>query len=456
MIYSRAIDEVFKSFPEYSRTFQLMRPDGGFAGMIAKPWSERTRSVLDLENEAWAKMGMIPGIRVIVTTPPPLPGGSDFPVELVISSTREPQELAEFAEQLVNRAMQSGIFMFATTDLKFDLPQSEIVLDRDKVAALGLSLEGVGRDLAGYTGGDYVNRFNIQGRSYKVIPQAKRSERLNPEQLANWYVTGPDGKLVPLATFASIKNTVEPRQLNRFQQLNAAKIQGAVVPGITIDQGLAVLEEAAREILPRGAVVDYAGESRQLRREENTMLTTLFFAFVLIFLVMAAQFESFRDPFIVLFGSVPLALAGALVFVFLGATSLNIYSQVGLVTLVGLVAKNGILIVEFANTLQHEGRSKREAVVGAALTRLRPILMTSVATVVGHFPLILAAGAGAAARQSIGIVLVSGMIVGTVFSLFIVPVLYTFIAGSRGLNQMKSMAVPMAQKSPPTANAALN
>jgi multidrug efflux pump len=456
MIYSRAIDEVFKSFPEYSRTFQLMRPDGGFAGMIAKPWSERTRSVLDLENEAWAKMGMIPGIRVIVTTPPPLPGGSDFPVELVISSTREPQELAEFAEQLVNRAMQSGIFMFATTDLKFDLPQSEIVLDRDKVAALGLSLEGVGRDLAGYTGGDYVNRFNIQGRSYKVIPQAKRSERLNPEQLANWYVTGPDGKLVPLATFASIKNTVEPRQLNRFQQLNAAKIQGAVVPGITIDQGLAVLEEAAREILPRGAVVDYAGESRQLRKEENTMLTTLFFAFVLIFLVMAAQFESFRDPFIVLFGSVPLALAGALVFVFLGATSLNIYSQVGLVTLVGLVAKNGILIVEFANTLQHEGRSKREAVVGAALTRLRPILMTSVATVVGHFPLILAAGAGAAARQSIGIVLVSGMIVGTVFSLFIVPVLYTFIAGSRGLNQMKSMAVPMAQNSAPTANAALN
>lgn len=456
MIYSRAIDEVFKSFPEYSRTFQLMRPDGGFAGMIAKPWSERTRSVLDLENEAWAKMGTIPGIRVIVTTPPPLPGGSDFPVELVISSTREPRELAEFAEQLVNRAMQSGIFMFATTDLKFDLPQSEIVLDRDKVAALGLSLEGVGRDLAGYTGGDYVNRFNIQGRSYKVIPQAKRSERLNPEQLANWYVTGPDGKLVPLATFASIKNTVEPRQLNRFQQLNAAKIQGAVVPGVTIDQGLAVLEEAAREILPRGAVVDYAGESRQLRKEENTMLTTLFFAFVLIFLVMAAQFESFRDPFIVLFGSVPLALAGALVFVFLGATSLNIYSQVGLVTLVGLVAKNGILIVEFANTLQHEGRSKREAVVGAALTRLRPILMTSVATVVGHFPLILAAGAGAAARQSIGIVLVSGMIVGTLFSLFIVPVLYTFIAGSRGLNQMKSMAVPIAQKSAPTANAALN
>ncbi|MFM1849089.1 MAG: hypothetical protein RL417_2563 [Pseudomonadota bacterium] len=433
MIYGRAINEVFETFPEYSRTFQLMRPDGGFAGMIAKPWSERSRSVLELENEAWGKMAAIPGLRIIVTTPPPLPGGGDFPIEMVISSTGEPGELAEFAERLVGVAMQSGIFMFASTDLKFDLPRSEIVLDRDKVAALGLNLESVGRDLAGYTGGDYVNRFNIQGRSYKVIPQAKRSERLNPEQLSSWYVAGPEGKLVPLSTFASIKNSVEPRQLNRFQQLNSAKIQGAVVPGISIDQGLRVLEDAAREILPRGALIDYAGESRQLRKEESAMLTTLFFAFVLIFLVMAAQFESFRDPFIVLLGSVPLALAGALIFVFLGATSLNIYSQVGLVTLVGLVAKNGILIVEFANRLQGEGHTKREAVVGAGLTRLRPILMTSAATVVGHFPLILASGAGAAARNSIGTVLVSGMIVGTVLTLFVVPVIYLIVARDRSV-----------------------
>lgn len=431
MIYGRAIDDVFRSFPEYAKTFQLMRPDGGFAGMIAQPWSKRDRSVLELEGEAWGKMSSIPGVRIIVTTPPPLPGGSDFPIELVIASTGEPSELADRAERLVDAAMQSGIFMFASTDLKFDLPRSEIVLDRDKIAALGLTLEGVGRDLAGYTGGDYVNRFSIQGRSYKVIPQAKRSDRLNPDQLATWYVAGPDDKLVPLGTFASITNSVEPRQLNRFQQLNSAKIQGAVVPGISIDQGLQVIEAAAKEILPRGVVIDYAGESRQLRTEGNSMLTTLLFAIILIFLVMAAQFESFRDPFIILMGSVPLALAGALVFVLLGATSLNIYSQVGLVTLVGLIAKNGILIVEFANTLQAEGRSKRDAVLNASLTRFRPILMTSVATIMGHFPLILATGAGAAARNSIGIVLVSGMVIGTFFTLFVVPAIYLFVAADR-------------------------
>jgi multidrug efflux pump len=431
MLFGGEINRVFASFPEYAKTFQLMRPDGGFAGMIAKPWSERSRSVMELEGEAWGKMGAIPGLRVIVTTPPPLPGGSDFPVEFVISSSAEPAEIAGLAEQLVGAAMQSGIFMFATTDLKFDLPQSEIVIDRDKVAALGLSLEQVGRDIAGLTGGDYVNRFSIQGRSYKVIPQVKRTERLNPEQLAGWYVTGPDGRLVPLATFASLRNSVQPRQLNRFQQLNAAKIQGAVVPGVSIDQGLAVLEAAAKGIMPRGTVVDYAGESRQLRKEGASLLTTLLFACVLIFLVMAAQFESFRDPIIILFGSVPLALGGALVFVFLGATSLNIYSQVGLVTLVGLVAKNGILIVEFANKLRHSGMAKRAAVTEAALTRLRPILMTSVATVVGHFPLILASGAGAAARNSIGIVLVSGMCIGTVLTLFVVPVIYLLVAAER-------------------------
>lgn len=432
MIYGRAIDEVYRSFPEYAKTFQLMRPDGGFAGMIAKPWSERSRSVLELENEAWGIMGSIPGVRIIVTTPPPLPGGSDFPIELVIASTGEPSELADLAERLVSAAMESGIFMFASTDLKFDLPRSEIVLDRDKIAALGLTLEGVGRDLAGYTGGDYVNRFTIQGRSYKVIPQVKRSDRLNPDQIADWYVSGPEGELVPLATFASIRNSVEPRQLNRFQQLNSAKIQGAVVPGVSIDQGLKVIEAAAAEILPRGVVIDYAGESRQLRTEGNSMLTTLLFAVILIFLVMAAQFESFRDPFIILVGSVPLALAGALIFVLLGTTSLNIYSQVGLVTLVGLIAKNGILIVEFANALQEKGLPKHEAVLGAALTRFRPILMTSVATVVGHFPLILASGAGAAARNSIGIVLVAGMVIGTFLTLFVVPVVYLFVAADRG------------------------
>lgn len=427
--YANEMSNVYKSFPEFRQSFQLINPQGGFSGMLLKPWSERKRTAEQISGEAWGKMGAIPGIRAIVTTPPPLPGGSDFPIEFVISSTAEPSQIVGFAQQLVGRAFQSGSFMFADTDLKFDLPQSEVVLDREKISAMGLSLRQIGNDLAILTGGDYVNRFNIQGRSYKVIPQVKRSARLNPDQLLERYVTGPDGKLVPLATFATIRNTVQARQLNRFQQINSAKIQGALRPGVSIDEGLKILENAATQILPPGYVIDYAGESRQLRKEGNALTTTLILSLILIFLVLAAQFESFRDPLIILAGSVPLALAGALMFVFLGFTSLNIYSQVGLVTLVGLISKNGILIVEWANHLQAAGLDKFEAVVQAASTRLRPILMTSVATVVGHLPLVFASGAGAGARNSIGWVLVTGMIIGSVFTLFFVPAIYTFVAG---------------------------
>jgi multidrug efflux pump len=430
-LYAAKVQDAYASFPEYDKSFQLTSPTFGFSGMLLKPWSERSRTVQDIEGEAWGKMSSIPGIRAIVTSPPPLPGGSDFPIEFIISSTAEPVEIEQFANQLVGRAFQSGRFMFADSDLKYDLPQSEVVIDRDLVASLGLNLRRIGLDLSALTGGNYVNRFNIQGRSYKVIPQLKREDRLNPEQLLNTYISGPEGKLIPLSTIAHIRDTVEPRALNRFQQLNSAKIQGAIVPGSTIDDGLKVLEDAANEILPKGYTLDYAGESRQLRKEQNSLTSTLLLALVLIFLVLASQFESFRDPLIILAGSVPLALAGALLFVFLGATSLNIYSQVGLVTLVGLIAKNGILIVEFANKLQEEGHSKIEAILGAASTRLRPILMTSVATVVGHFPLILASGAGAGARNSIGIVLVTGMIVGTFFTLFVVPCVYLFISERR-------------------------
>jgi multidrug efflux pump len=376
----------------------------------------------------WGKVGSIPGVRVIVTSPAPLPGGSDFPVEFVISSTAEPKEVVGYAQQLVAAAFQSGKFMFADTDLKFDLPQSEVVIDRDKANAMGMSLAAIGEDLSTYVGGNYVNRFSILGRSYKVIPQIKRADRLNPEQLLSLHVRGPQNKLIPLSTVASISDTVQPRQLNRFQQLNSAKIQGAIVPGVSISEGLQVLEEKAREILPSNYIVDYAGESRQLRKETSSMTSTLFLALIVIFLVLAAQFESFIDPLIILAGSVPLALAGALLFVFLGSTSLNIYSQVGLVTLVGLVAKNGILIVEFANKLQEEGVEMLQAVRRASLARLRPILMTSVATVVGHFPLVIAEGAGAGARNSIGITLVTGMVVGTVFTLFVVPVLYSLMS----------------------------
>ena len=428
-ISTSQVYQAYASFPEYRGAFQLTNPGGGFSGLVTKPWAERSRSIFEMEPELWGKVSRIPGVRVIVTSKPALPGGSDFPVEFVISSTAEPRELMTYANQLVGAAFQSGKFMFADTDLKFDIPQTEVDIDRDKANTMGLSLASIGQDLSMFLGGNYVNRFSIQGRSYKVIPQVQRGDRLNPEQLLELHIRGPQGKLIPLATVASLKNTTEPRQLNRFQQLNSAKIRGAIVPGVTINDGLKVLEDKAQEILPAGYVMDYAGESRQLRTEGTSMTSTLVLALIVIFLVLAAQFESFIDPLIILAGSVPLALAGALLFVFLGFTSLNIYSQVGLVTLVGLVAKNGILIVEFANRLQEEGVERFEAAIQAATTRLRPVLMTSVATVVGHFPLVLATGAGGGARNSIGIMLVSGMILGTVFTLFAVPVFYTLIGG---------------------------
>ena len=396
--------------------------------MVTKPWSQRKRTTEQMVGEFFAKSAAIPGVRVIGKTPDPLPGGGNFPVEFVIASTAEPRELLEFANQLVMAAFKSGLFMFADSDLKYDQPQAEVVFDRDKVASLGLNLQQVGADLGTMLGGNYVNRFSIQGRSYKVIPQVKRTERLTADQLKEFYVSGPGGKLVPLSTFATLKTTTEPRTLNRFQQLNAAKIQGAIPPGVTLDMALKALEQEAQRILPKGFTVDYAGESRQLRVEGNRLTATLALSFILIYLVLAAQFESFRDPFIILAGSVPLALSGSLLFSFLGFTTLNIYSQVGLITLVGLVSKNGILIVEFANKLQETGLEKLQAVIEAAGTRLRPILMTTAATVMGHFPLVFASGPGAGARNSIGIMLVTGMIIGTAFTLFVVPSIYVLVA----------------------------
>src|SRR5437868_11922901 len=280
-------------------------------------------------------------------------------------------------------------------------------------------------------GGNYVNRFSIQGRSYKVIPQVKRVERLTPEQLENIYVTGSNNKLVPLSTFATLNTTTQPRQLNKFQQLNAVRIQGVIPPPVPLDTALKFLENESAKMLPQGFTVDYAGESRQLRVEGSKFLGIFALSGVLIYLILAAQFESFRDPFIILAGSVPLALSGALAFSFLGATSLNIYSQVGLITLVGLVSKNGILIVQFANHLQETGKDKLAAVIEAAGTRLRPIMMTTASTIAGHFPLILARGPGAGARNSIGIMLVSGMIIGTMFTLFVVPSIYMLVARTR-------------------------
>ncbi|HEY7285308.1 MAG TPA: efflux RND transporter permease subunit [Vicinamibacterales bacterium] len=427
-LFTDQIHDVYRSFPESGSIFQITLPNGGFGGMTTKPWSQRTKTTQQLLMESMGPLSKIAGVRVIPQAPPPLPGGGNFPVDLVIASSAEPKELSDLANQLVKKAFASGLFIFADADVKFDQPQAEIVFDRDKLRSQGVDLSQAGRDLSALLGANYVNRFSIQGRSYKVIPQVTRVERLTPDQLSQIYVTGSHDKLVPLSTFASLRTTTEPRELKKFQQLNAVRVQGVIPPPVPLDKALSFLETEAKAMLPQGFSIDYAGESRQLRTEGSKFLGTFLLSAVLIYLVLAAQFESFRDPFIILAGSVPLALSGALLFSFLGWTTLNIYSQVGLITLVGLVSKNGILIVQFANELQEMGRDKLAAVIEAAATRLRPILMTTAATVVGHFPLVLATGPGAGARNSIGIMLVTGMIIGTVFTLFVVPSIYVLVA----------------------------
>jgi multidrug efflux pump len=430
-LFSAKMYDVYHSFPEANNIFQITSPTGGFGGMTTKPWKERTKTTEQLRVEASIAFSKLPGVRIIPLVPPSLPGGSGFPVDFVVASTAEPARVAEFADILVQKAFGSGMFMFADTDVKFDQPQTEVVFDRDKVRSLGVDLSQTGADLSTLLGGNYINRFSIQGRSYKVIPQVVRSGRLTAEQIQDVHVTGPGGRLVPLSTFATLRNTIEPRELRRFQQLNSVRVQGAIPPPVPLDRALRFLEGEAAKTLPQGFTIDYAGESRQLRTEGGKFLGLFLLSAILIYLVLAAQFESFRDPFIILVGSVPLAISGALVFSFLGFTTLNIYSQVGLITLVGLVSKNGILIVEFSNQLQERGRDKLQAVIEAAATRLRPILMTTAATVVGHLPLVFAKGPGAGARNSIGIMLVTGMIIGTAFTLFVVPSIYMVVAKTR-------------------------
>ena len=456
--FAAAANAVFQSVPETQFTFQITFPTSGFGGMVVKPWAERERTVFQILPEIQQKLQAIPGIQMFPVTPPALPGGGQFPVEFIIASTADTQEILGIAQQVQTKAMQSGMFAFPPIiDVKIDQPQTEIAIDRDKVAALGLNLQQVGADLTAAVGGNFVNRFNIAGRSYKVIPQVERVGRLNPDQLENIYVTGPNGQLMPLSTVASLRNSTEPRSLNRFQQLNAVKISGVAIQ--PLDQALRFLEDEAAKLMPLGYTIDYTGESRQLRLEGGSrFFATMGFAVIMIFLVLAAQFNSFRDPFVILLGSVPLAMFGALLFTFLKmpnpqipfplteawTTTLNIYSKVGLVTLMGLIAKNGILIVEFANKLQFGGVAKLEAVREAALIRLRPILMTTAATIAGHLPLTLVTGAGAAARNSIGLVLVGGMAVGTLFTLIFVPALYMLIAKDHAHDRDAERAAAMA------------
>jgi len=432
IIYAEQVQKMFESVPEYENSFQLTGARFGFSGIVLKPWSQRKRGALEIEESLQAPAAAIPGMNVVITTPDPLPSGGSMPIDFVVRSTADHREMEDIAQQLVlfangeaNAGGGAPTFYFADTDLRFDLPQVEIEIDKDKVAAMGLNLTDVARDLGSMLGGGYVNRFINEGRSYRVIPQVERGQRLNAEQLLDYHVRGPQGQLIPLSTIATLKETVQPRTLNRFQQLNSIKIQGV---GPSVDAALKKLEAKAREILPAGYSIDYGGQSRQLRYEGDALWAAGGLALILIFLVLAAQFNSFRDPFIILLGSVPLALVGAMLPVFLWETSLNIYSQIGLITLVGLIAKNGILIVEFANSLQEQGVAKRDAIRRAAATRLRPVLMTSAATVFGHVMLIFVSGPGAAARNSIGWVLVVGMAIGTLFTLYVVPAFYMLIA----------------------------
>jgi multidrug efflux pump len=437
--YTEEANKLALSVPEASYTFQVTQPSTGFLGLALKPWDQRDRSVFQVLPEVQRKYAGLTGIRMYPVLPPALPGGGSFPVEIVLSSTDEQQKILGFAQEIQKRALASGNFMLLQIDTKIDQPENEIVIDREKVAALGLNLQQVGADLAAAVGGNFVNRFNIEGRSYKVIPQIKRTARLTPEDLQNLHVSGPGGQLIPLSAVATNELRATPRSLGRFQQLNAVKLSG--VSMLPLDGALSSLESTAAEILPQGYVLDYTGESRQLRTEGNTFFTSFSLAIVLIFLVLAAQFNSFRDPLVILLASVPLAVFGSSIFMVLKmpnpnvpfwtdgwTTTFNIYAQVGLVTLVGLVAKNGILIVEFANEQQRHGLSKLDAVREAAVTRLRPVLMTSFATVFGHFPLTLVSGAGAEARNSIGLVIVSGMAIGTIFTLFVLPSIYVLIA----------------------------
>ena len=449
---TREVNKELAQIPETNFTFQITFPTGGFWGDGLKPWNQRKRNAFQILPEVQRRVAGVPGIQTFAIIPPALPGGGQFPVEFVIASTAEASEVLGFAQQIQQKAAASGMFAFPPLiDTKIDQPETEIVLDREKVAELGLNLQSVGQDLGAAVGGNFVNRFSIGGRSYKVVPQILRAERMTPEQLQNIFVTGPEGKLVSLGTIATLREKVTPRALNRFQQLNAVKLSGVAIR--PLDEALGYLETEAAKILPKGYAIDYTGESRQLRTEGDKFLPAFLLAIVLIFLVLSAQFNSFRDPFVILAGSVPLGMFGALLMTFLKmpnpnipfwtngwTTTLNVYSQVGLVTLVGLVAKNGILIVEFANKLQESGKSKLEAVREAAVTRLRPVLMTSVATVCGHFPLTLVTGPGASARNSIGLVLVAGMAVGTAFTLFFVPAIYLLIAKDRRAEAQEKVA----------------
>jgi multidrug efflux pump len=446
--YADRLIEMAMSFPEVSRNFHF---DGGangvtnsgFGGVGLKPFEERERGAPEILPEMQRAAPSIPGLQVGVFALPPLPGGGGgIPVQFVLTTTEPPAALFEATEQLLGAARASGKFVFATSNLKFDKAQLHVEFDRAKAVDLGLDMELLGRELGIYLGDGFVNRFDLAGRGYKVIPQVKRTERLHPQQILSYPIRTDAGQMLPMSAVATLETKVEPRQLLTFQQLNAATIAAIPAPGVTLGQALEQLEALADDILPAGFTYDYAGQSRLFKSEQGSLIWTFFFAIVIIFLVLAAQFESFRDPIIMLV-TVPLSIFGALALLAFSAATMNIYSQVGLVTLIGLISKHGILIVQFANQLRAERDiDRREAVELACAIRLRPVLMTTASIVLAVMPLVFATGAGAAARNAIGLVVAGGMTVGTLFTLFVVPAAYTYIAHRRAVPAQVSVSAP--------------
>jgi multidrug efflux pump len=410
--------------PEYQMMFQIITPGQGFGGMAFTPWSERSKDAHVLQQELQGMWSAIAGGQIFVFPLPPLPGAQGAPIQVVINTTEPFQNLNEVVQAVLKKAQDSGKFWFVDADLKIDKPQSTVVVDRDMISTLGLTQQDVGSALGAALGGGYVNYFSIAGRSYKVIPQVLQADRLNPDQVLDYYVRAPNGTVMPAATMATLKNSVVPQSISRFQQLNSATIAGA--SGMSQGEALQFLRDALQEVAPSGYQIDYSGQSRQFVQESGGFATTLLFAVIIVFLALAAQFNSLRDPIVILV-SVPMALFGAMIFVNLIA-SLNIYTQVGLVTLMGLISKHGILIVQFANESQRAGMSKRDAIEHAAGVRLRPILMTTAAMVLGVLPLVIASGAGAAGRFNMGLVIATGLSIGTLFTLFVVPAFYMLLA----------------------------
>ena len=431
-VYSKELDSIYRSFPETLATFVVSGYQGlnsSISGMILKPWDERKRSVGQLLPIVQNKISAIAGMSVFAFNLPPLPGSTGgMPVQLVINSPADFEQVFKTMEAIKDRARKSGLFIVTDSDLAFNNPTVHLRIDRSKANDLGITMADVGSTLALLVGENYVNRFNLQGRSYEVIPQVPRAERLAPEQLSHYFVKTRSGGNVPLSTVVSIDTGVDPNALTQYNQLNSATFSAVPMPGITMGQAVGYLEQLTQEILPKDFNHDYLSESRQYVREGNQLTVTFVFALIIIYLVLAAQFESLRDPLVILV-SVPMSICGALLPLFIGVATMNIYTQVGLVTLIGLISKHGILMVEFANVLQRtENLDRRTAIERAAQVRLRPILMTTAAMVVGLVPLLLASGAGAASRFSIGIVIVAGMSIGTLFTLFVLPMVYTILA----------------------------